>query len=96
LDLIAGPHIAFANGEYDRTWFGVSQIQSEQSGLPPYSPGGGVRDVGLHASLDFLATRHLILRAFGEVTRFTSTVSDSPVIESRNQNFIGAGFAYHF
>jgi len=96
LDLIAGPHIEFSNGEYDRTWFGVSQIQSEQSGLPPYSPGGGVRNVGLHASLDFFATEHLILRAFGEVKRFTSTVSGSPVVESSNQSFIGAGVAYHF
>jgi MipA family protein len=96
LDLIAGPHIEFSNSEYDRTWFGVSQIQSGQSGLPAYSPGGGVREAGLHASLDYFATQQLILRAFGQVKRFTSTVSDSPIIESRNQSFIGAGFAYHF
>jgi outer membrane protein len=96
LDLIAGPHIEFSNGEYDRTWFGVSPTQSAQSGLPVYTPGGGVRDVGLRASLDYFATQHVILRGFAEVKKFSGSVADSPIIENRSQSFFGAGFAYHF
>ncbi len=47
LILLGGPLADFGNGRYERTWFGVSQHQSAISGIPTYTPIGGVADAGL-------------------------------------------------
>jgi outer membrane scaffolding protein for murein synthesis (MipA/OmpV family) len=39
--------VNYANGEYTRTYFGVTEPEALRSGLPGYRPGGGLRDVGL-------------------------------------------------
>jgi outer membrane scaffolding protein for murein synthesis (MipA/OmpV family) len=69
----------FANSVYEQTRFGVSPIQSEESGLPVFTPKGGLKDVGLRASLTYISTEHLILRAFADVNRFTG---DRPTVPS--------------
>src|SRR5579863_1714328 len=51
LDFAAGPKIDFADGQYARTWFGVTPSQSQSSGLPVYTPSGGVKELGFDASL---------------------------------------------
>jgi hypothetical protein len=78
-DFRIGTHLDFANSEYEQTRFGVSPIQSEQSGLPVFTPQGGLKDVGLRASLTYISTEHLILRAFADVNRFTG---DRPTVPS--------------
>jgi outer membrane protein len=95
-DFRIGPHLDFANAVYEQTHFGISPIQSEQSGLPVFTPPGGLKDVGLRASLTYFSSEHLILRAFGDVNRFTGDTADSPIVLNRTQRFFGAGIAYHF
>jgi outer membrane scaffolding protein for murein synthesis (MipA/OmpV family) len=96
LDLIAGPDLEFADGQYARTWFGVSQTQSAQSGLPVYTPGAGVKDVGLHLSLTYHYSEHFLLRGFAGIKELTSDVANSPIVQSKTQGLIGLGVAYHF
>lgn len=96
LDLIVGPDLEIANGTHDRTWFGVSSTQSAQSGLSVYTAGGGVKDVGLHASLTYRYSEHIYLRAFGAVREFTGGVADSPIVQNKTALVIGMGAAYHF
>jgi outer membrane scaffolding protein for murein synthesis (MipA/OmpV family) len=96
LDLRIGPHLEFANSQYEQTYFGVSPIQSAQSGYPVFAPGGGVKDVGFKASLTYLATQRLALRAFAEVKKFIGDTANSPIVERQTENFVGIGAAYHF
>ena len=95
-DFRIGTHLDFANSVYEQTRFGVSPIQAEQSGLPVFTPDGGLKDVGLRASLTYISTEHLILRAFADVNRFTGDAADSPVVLNRTQRFFGGGIAYQF
>jgi outer membrane scaffolding protein for murein synthesis (MipA/OmpV family) len=95
-DFRIGPHLDFADAVYEQTQFGVSTIQSEQSGLLVFTPGGGLRDVGLRASLTYISTDHLVLRAFAGISKFMGDAADSPIVLSRTQHFIGSGIAYHF
>lgn len=96
LELRIGPHVDFGNAVYEQTRFGVSVAQSEQSGLPVFTPGGGVRDVGVRANLTYLYSEHLLLRGFAGVSRLTADAADSPIVLERTQRFFGAGIAYHF
>jgi outer membrane protein len=95
-ELIAGPDVEFADGAYDRTWFGVSPGQSAQSGLPVFSPGGGVKDAGLHAILTYYYTQHVLLRGFAGVKELTGDIAGSPIVQSKTQGLVGLGAAYHF
>lgn len=96
LDFRAGPDMEFADGRYERTWFGVTPTQSVQSGLPAYTPGAGVKDVGLHASLIYHYSEHILLRGFAAVKELTADAADSPIVQSKTQGLVGFGVAYHF
>ena len=91
-----GPDMEFGNGEYERTWFGISPAQSAASGLSAYTPGGGINRVGLHAGLTYRASPHVLLRAFARISDLTADAARSPVTERRAQVVVGAGVAYHF
>ena len=92
----AGPEVDFANDQYARTWFGVSPGQSAASGLPVFTPGGGVKDVGANANLTYRYTQHNLLRGFVDVRELVGDIADSPIVQSKTQALVGAGVAYHF
>jgi outer membrane protein len=94
--LIGGPQLEFANREYQQTWFGVTPQQSENSGLPVYSPGGGLNQVGIHAAATYLTASHVLFRVFGEANRLTGDAAESPIVSRRTQLLVGVGAAYHF
>jgi outer membrane protein len=92
----AGPDLEFGNGDFERTWFGISSAQSTTSGLPVYAPRAGINRVGLHAGLTYRATRHVLCRLFARVSEIAGDAAQSPIIERRTQVDFGAGIAYHF
>ena len=96
LQLFLGPDLEFANARYNQTWFGVTPTQSLDSGLPEFTPGGGLRDVGVHANLTYRCTEHVLVRAFANLKDLTGDITNSPIVVRRTQLVIGAGLAYHF
>lgn len=96
LRLFLGPDVEFANARYNQTWFGVTPTQSLDSGLPVFTPGGGIRDVGIHANLTYRCTEHVLLRAFANLKDLTGDITNSPIVLRRTQLVSGAGLAYHF
>lgn len=95
---ILGPDLEFGNGDFERTWFGITPQQSVQSpyALPVYTPHAGIDRVGLHAALTYVASRHILLRAFTSFRKLTGDAASSPIVERRDQFVIGAGIVYHF
>lgn len=107
-----GPAIDFADGSYNRTFFGVSPQQSEQSGyvappaglypappqtgLPPYTPSGGIKDVAFNAVLDYRLSRRWSLRGFANIERLVGPDGGSPIVQDKTQDFVGVGAEYHF
>lgn len=96
LQLFLGPDMEFGNARHNQTWFGVTPTQSLDSGLPVFTPGGGLRDVGIHANLTYRCTAHVLLRTFASLKDLTGDITDSPIVVRRTQLVIGAGLAYHF
>jgi MipA family protein len=96
LYLRVGPLLEFANSQYEQTWFGVSPTQAAQSGYPVFTPGSGVKDVGLKADFTYFATQRFLLRAFAEVKKFSGDTANSPIVERQTERFVGIGAAYRF
>jgi outer membrane protein len=96
LDFIAGPELEFADSQFNRTWFGVTPVQSAQSGLPVFTPGACVKDVGLHAILTYHYSEHILLRTFANVKELTGDIASSPIVQRKTQTLVGTGVAYHF
>jgi len=96
LELQAGPELGFADARHDRTWFGVTASQSVSSGLPVFTPGAGVTDVGLHAALTCHYSPHILFRALADLRELTGDDAGSPIVQSKMQGLIGVGAAYHF
>lgn len=91
-----GPDLEFGNDEFQRTWFGISPEQSASSGLPVYTPSAGIDRIGLHATLTYRASTHILLRAFARISDLTGTAAQSPIVARRGGVVVGAGVAYHF
>ena len=91
-----GPDLEFGNGDFERTWFGISPAQSATSGLPVYAPRAGINRVGLHAGLTHRATQHFLWRLFAKLDDITGNARQSPIVERRTEVVVGAGIAYHF
>lgn len=96
LTLLAGPEADFGNGRYERTWFGVSQEQATASGLPQYTPVGGVADAGLLLNLDYHYSEHILVRTFGEFRWLYGSAARSPIVQNNFQAIFGVGVAYSF
>lgn len=94
--LAIGPDLEFGNGDFERTWFGVSPEQSAASGLSVYAPRAGINRVGLHAGLTHRASQHILCRFFVKMDHITGDAGRSPIVERRTQVLVGAGIAYHF
>ena len=96
LYLVLGPDMEFGNKEHEETWFGVTPTQSFQSGLPAFSPEGGVNTVGVHANLTYVASQHVIWRGFIDLKDLVGQAANSPIVERSTAHVIGLGAAYHF
>ncbi|HUZ33498.1 MAG TPA: MipA/OmpV family protein [Xanthobacteraceae bacterium] len=96
LEFDVGPEIDLGDSQYERTWFGVSPGQSARSGLPAFTPGGGVTDAGAHLMFNYRYSEHILFRAFGDVREFVGDASNSPIVQSKTQAIIGIGIAYHW
>jgi MipA family protein len=87
-------------GGYARTYFGVSSTQSVASGLTPYRPGQGFKDVSLgvfgNASLTGDLLGGLSVFVIGNYSKLLGEFGRSPVVRDRNQWFGGLGLAYTF
>ena len=91
-----GPDFELADSQYNQTWFGVTPTQSLDSGLPVFTPRGGVKDVGLHGSLTHYFSQHVLIHMLVSFKDIVGDAANSPIVEDRHQADFGAGLAYHF
>lgn len=88
----------YANGDYMRTYFGVSPAQAANSvaGLSAFDADAGIKDVYLNLGATYAVTERFELRASFGYQRLLGDAADSPVTVDADQ-FTGAfGAAYRF
>ena len=89
----------YASSDYMQTYFGVDDNGSLVSGLPSYSAGSGIKDVGteLYSVVSFSERSGVLVRY--AYNRLLDDAADSPVVTvdgSRDQVFIGIGYFRRF
>jgi MipA family protein len=95
LQLESGIAAQWANGLFNRSFFGVTAAQSLASGLPEYSPGGGLSELRAFFGAHYAIDSHW--RALGRIAviRLSQQAADSPITERRNGWEFQLFVAYH-
>lgn len=83
-----GPRVSWSNGRYQRAYYGVSPQSAVATGLPLYTPDGGIQGVGATSSIHVALTPRWGLYGYAQYERLVSDAGDSPLVRSfgsRNQ-----------
>jgi len=99
VQLSAGPRLTLATKSFFDAYYGVSPAESLASGLTAYSPGGGVKSVGVGGAVTWKATDKITTQLFGEYSRLAGPAADSSLVKERgspNQFTIGVSATYRF
>lgn len=86
----------WANQSYMQTHFGVTAMQSANSGYAQYSAGAGIQSVNFGLGLTQKLDEHWQLIAQGRVMQLTGSTENSPIVFSRTQALVMGAIAYHF
>ena len=88
-----------ADSDYMRSFFGITPAGSRSSGLPPYKPSAGFKDVGFTLVADQDLSGPWSLEAIASYSYLIGDAGDSPIVDdrgSRNQWFGGLTLNYQF
>jgi outer membrane protein len=92
-----GGGLGGGSSSFNQTYFGVTPANAVASGLPVYSPGGGVSNVYVWPALIWRFHPNWLGAVGGMYSRVTGDAGDSPVVKDRgdaNQWIGGVGIAY--
>jgi MipA family protein len=96
LELTSGASLNVAGATYLRTYYGVTPEQSARSGYPVYTPGSGLRDIGLFARLKAELGHHWVLVGGTGYSRLLGPAADSPLAQRPSAFTFSAGIGYRF
>jgi len=95
-----GPRLALGDGEFTRTYFGVTPFEAALNGeVTPYDPSGGITSVGATAAISYDWSPAWSTTAFVSYKRLVGDAADSPIVKrfgSENQVGLGLTVSYSF
>lgn len=95
-----GPRLALGDGEFTRTYFGVTPLEAVLNGrVTPYRPSGGVTSVGATAALSYDWSEAWSATAHVSYKRLVGDAANSPIVKrfgSENQFGFGLSLSYSF
>jgi len=96
-DVGLGTALVYASENYMETYFGVTQKDSNRSGLPAFDADSGVKDFRIYPMLVMHLNTNWHIGAGVQYRRLLTDADDSPVVDKRgssNQWIGGIGLAY--
>ena len=78
-----GPRLNLGDGEFTRTYFGITPQQSARSGYAPFRPSGGVTSIGAGVFANYALSRNIALQGALEYQRLQGGALDSPIVSRR-------------
>ena len=94
-----GPRLLIADAGYERAYFGVTPAASLASGLPVYTPRGGIYGVAATSGLSVQLNPRWGLLGYARYERLVGDAARSPIVRqfgSRDQLSGGLGLSYIF
>jgi outer membrane protein len=96
LVVFAGPGVSWADKQYTQSYFGVTAVQSANSGFPQFDAGSGTNSVRFSVGSLYRFDRHWFGVATWSASRLQGDAASSPIIQTRTQNQFLAAAAYLF
>lgn len=94
LTLTAGATVV--NRHQNQAYFGVSNLQSFNSGNPGYAPGGGLQDVYASARWNWTLAPSWLITSSLQATRLQGDARNSPLVERKTNLSVSTALAYRF
>jgi outer membrane protein len=94
-----GTGASWGSASYQQAYYGVTEAGSQASGLPVYTPGGGMRQWYAWPALVVRVAPKWFVGAAAFYQRLTGDVAASPIVQQRgdpNQWTVGVGLGYAF
>ncbi|MFN3869427.1 MAG: MipA/OmpV family protein [Hyphomicrobiaceae bacterium] len=86
----------WADDDYMSAYFGVTALQSANSGLARFDAESGFKDVFIGVSADVPLGEQWTLKLMGRYAHLLGDAADSPVVETESQWTGGLGLTYRF
>lgn len=87
---------AWVNGNYNRSYFGVTPAEAVRSGNRPYAPAGGLKEVRASARWNWALGPSWLLTSSVRLTRLEGDAGASPLVERRIVRSVSSALAYRF
>jgi outer membrane scaffolding protein for murein synthesis (MipA/OmpV family) len=94
--MLAGPSVTLADRLYLHKEFGVTALQSLDSGYPQFDPHGGATAVGFGFSATWIMDSHWLINAEAAATRLLGSASASPITELTLQGVFALSASYQW
>jgi outer membrane scaffolding protein for murein synthesis (MipA/OmpV family) len=94
VSLTAGLNIV--NRQYNETYFGVTEAESDRGAFPVYQPGGGLQDVHLGARWNWVLSPSWMLTSNLQAKRLLGAAGRSPLTERSTNLTVSTAIAYRF
>lgn len=94
--LVADTSVSWANEAYEQALFGITQTQSLASGLPVYTPSGGIQRADLRVGAIWDFSTHWSARLSGGEGILLGNAGDSPITKQKSQPMLSVGTSYRF
>jgi len=94
-----GPRVKWTDDNYNQAYYGITALQSENTGLTAFDAGSGISSYGVGGSVLMPLSYTAGVTIFGSYDHLTGDAADSPLVIERgsaDQFFGGAAVAYKF
>ena len=97
-EITFGPRASFASGDYMRTYFGITPVESAVAGLRAYAPGDGFKGAGAELGVRYEFNPEWAFVGSLAYERLIGGAANSPIVQVGEPNQITAtlGLTYRF
>jgi len=96
LVMLAGPSVTIADRKHLQTGYGISELQSLDSGYPVFAAHGGLEAAGFGFSATRFFTPHLIANTDLSASELLGSAGRSPLVARRTQASLNLSVAYRW
>jgi outer membrane scaffolding protein for murein synthesis (MipA/OmpV family) len=96
LVLFAGPSVTVADRKHLQTGYGISALQSLDSGYPIYTAHGGLQKAGFGFSATRFFTPHLLANTDLSASELLGSAANSPLVQRKTQASFDLSVAYRW
>jgi MipA family protein len=96
LTLTFSPNVVWADKKYQEAYFGVNAAQAAASKFKAYTADGGVKSAGININADYKLDKHWTGSVNASFNQLRGSASKSPLVSSKGQTTVFAGFTYTF